>query len=185
MLEASCKAQSLGPVAQVKSLGRREKVATQSQNTSFSSGPKLLLTALLQPRQTVQAGKMEDGGGAGSSTDNRRPWTQAEDELIIKLVKEHGLRKWAIVASHLEGRSGKQCRERYKNQASLFRLLTIYPCVPVWRGRCRSCFSLQGYIEFTFRRHSLTHRFGKTHGPRTKIAPSRLHSENLEIDGQR
>lgn len=32
------------------------------------------------------------------------------------LVKEHGLRKWAIVAGQLKGRSGKQCRERFKNQ---------------------------------------------------------------------
>jgi len=53
---------------------------------------------------------MEDG------IDNRRPWSQEEDELIVKLVNEHGLRKWAIVAAQLKGRSGKQCRERYKNQ---------------------------------------------------------------------
>mmetsp|Transcript_6482 Transcript_6482/g.15099 ORF Transcript_6482/g.15099 Transcript_6482/m.15099 type:complete len:515 (-) Transcript_6482:2041-3585(-) len=48
--------------------------------------------------------------------DNRRPWSQEEDVLIVKLVGEHGLRKWAIVAAQLNGRSGKQCRERYKNQ---------------------------------------------------------------------
>ena len=48
--------------------------------------------------------------------ESRRPWTQEEDDLIVKLVKEHGLRKWAIVAAQLSGRSGKQCRERYKNQ---------------------------------------------------------------------
>ena len=46
----------------------------------------------------------------------RRPWSQEEDELIVALVKEHGLRKWAIVAAQLKGRSGKQCRERFKNQ---------------------------------------------------------------------
>ncbi|EKX52612.1 hypothetical protein GUITHDRAFT_101772 [Guillardia theta CCMP2712] len=51
-----------------------------------------------------------------SNADNRRPWSQEEDDLIVQLVKEHGLRKWAIVASQLKGRSGKQCRERYKNQ---------------------------------------------------------------------
>jgi len=47
---------------------------------------------------------------------HRRPWSQEEDELIVALVKEHGLRKWAIVAAQLKGRSGKQCRERFKNQ---------------------------------------------------------------------
>ena len=45
-----------------------------------------------------------------------RPWSSEEDELIVRLVKEHGLRKWAIVAAQLKGRSGKQCRERFKNQ---------------------------------------------------------------------
>ena len=47
---------------------------------------------------------------AMASNDSRRPWTQDEDELIVKLVNEHGLRKWAIVAAALSGRSGKQCR---------------------------------------------------------------------------
>ncbi|KAJ1475776.1 hypothetical protein T484DRAFT_1827218 [Baffinella frigidus] len=36
---------------------------------------------------------------ADAVNDNRRPWTQDEDEMIVKLVNEHGLRK-----------------ERYKNQ---------------------------------------------------------------------
>jgi len=49
-------------------------------------------------------------------TKRRRPWSQEEDDLIVALVKEHGLRKWAIVAAQLKGRSGKQCRERFKNQ---------------------------------------------------------------------
>ena len=39
-----------------------------------------------------------------------------EDELIKKLVSIHGRRKWAVIAEKLPGRSGKQCRERFKNQ---------------------------------------------------------------------
>jgi hypothetical protein len=35
-----------------------------------------------------------------------------EDALIIQMVKEMGLSKWSVVASHLPGRIGKQCRER-------------------------------------------------------------------------
>lgn len=53
---------------------------------------------------------------ATEEKDGRRPWSAEEDEKILQLVKEHGLRKWAMVASNLQGRSGKQCRERYKNQ---------------------------------------------------------------------
>lgn len=39
-----------------------------------------------------------------------------EDDLIIQLVKEHGTKTWSIVGNRLQCRSGKQCRERYKNQ---------------------------------------------------------------------
>ena len=37
-----------------------------------------------------------------------------EDQLIQQLVSVHGRREWAVIASHLPGRSGKQCRERFK-----------------------------------------------------------------------
>jgi myb proto-oncogene protein len=40
------------------------------------------------------------------------PWTKEEDELVMKLVSEHGPKKWSLIASHLRGRIGKQCRER-------------------------------------------------------------------------
>ena len=39
-----------------------------------------------------------------------------EDQLIQQLVSVHGRREWAVIASQLPGRSGKQCRERFKNQ---------------------------------------------------------------------
>lgn len=46
------------------------------------------------------------------------PWTKDEDELILKLVGDetnlHNI-KWSNIASHLQGRIGKQCRERYLN----------------------------------------------------------------------
>ncbi|EAR99347.2 Myb-like DNA-binding domain protein (macronuclear) [Tetrahymena thermophila SB210] len=45
----------------------------------------------------------------------KRPWSEEEDLLVIKLVKEHGPQKWTFIATHLEGRIGKQCRERWHN----------------------------------------------------------------------
>jgi len=39
-----------------------------------------------------------------------------EDDLIVKLVAEHGTKTWSLVGNKLQCRSGKQCRERYKNQ---------------------------------------------------------------------
>eukprot|EP00029_Vermamoeba_vermiformis_P001149 TRINITY_DN11317_c0_g1_i1.p1 TRINITY_DN11317_c0_g1~~TRINITY_DN11317_c0_g1_i1.p1 ORF type:complete len:607 (-),score=174.81 TRINITY_DN11317_c0_g1_i1:139-1959(-) len=43
------------------------------------------------------------------------PWTKEEDELVVTLVKQHGAQKWSLIASHLKGRIGKQCRERWHN----------------------------------------------------------------------
>jgi hypothetical protein len=40
------------------------------------------------------------------------PWTKEEDELVVALVNKHGPKKWSLIASHLRGRIGKQCRER-------------------------------------------------------------------------
>ena len=43
------------------------------------------------------------------------PWTPEEDATVIKLVKEHGTKKWSLIARQLNGRLGKQCRERWYN----------------------------------------------------------------------
>lgn len=52
-----------------------------------------------------------------NSTDDsdRRPWTKDEDLRVLELVKKFGTKKWSLVGSHLSGRTGKQCRERWHN----------------------------------------------------------------------
>lgn len=45
----------------------------------------------------------------------KRPWTDDEDAKVIELVQKMGPHKWTIVAAHLPGRIGKQCRERWHN----------------------------------------------------------------------
>lgn len=45
----------------------------------------------------------------------RGAWTPEEDDVLIRLVKQHGPMNWSSIASHLEGRHGKQCRERWFN----------------------------------------------------------------------
>mmetsp|Transcript_32263 Transcript_32263/g.108667 ORF Transcript_32263/g.108667 Transcript_32263/m.108667 type:complete len:442 (-) Transcript_32263:223-1548(-) len=42
-------------------------------------------------------------------------WREEEDEKVIELVRQHGAKKWSMIASHLPGRIGKQCRERWHN----------------------------------------------------------------------
>ncbi|KAK1438645.1 hypothetical protein QVD17_04454 [Tagetes erecta] len=43
------------------------------------------------------------------------PWTKEEDDRIRELVEKHGCKKWSLIAKHLTGRIGKQCRERWHN----------------------------------------------------------------------
>ncbi|XP_078332612.1 myb-related protein A-like isoform X2 [Crassostrea virginica] len=42
-------------------------------------------------------------------------WTKEEDEKVIKLVREIGAKHWTQISKHLQGRTGKQCRERWHN----------------------------------------------------------------------
>ena len=39
-----------------------------------------------------------------------------EDNLLIELVQKHGTRTWSAIVAQMPGRTGKQCRERYRNQ---------------------------------------------------------------------
>lgn len=43
------------------------------------------------------------------------PWTPEEDSTVIDLVQKHGTKKWSMIARQLNGRLGKQCRERWYN----------------------------------------------------------------------
>jgi len=43
------------------------------------------------------------------------PWTKEEDVKVIELVRKYGPKKWTVIAKHLNGRIGKQCRERWHN----------------------------------------------------------------------
>ncbi len=42
-------------------------------------------------------------------------WTKEEDAALLNLVKELKPKRWSLIASRLEGRNGKQCRERWHN----------------------------------------------------------------------
>lgn len=41
---------------------------------------------------------------------NERPPLQ-----VIELVQKYGAKRWSVIAKHLKGRIGKQCRERWHN----------------------------------------------------------------------
>lgn len=39
-------------------------------------------------------------------------WLPDEDRLVEELVNRYGAQQWTIIASHISGRTSKQCRER-------------------------------------------------------------------------
>jgi len=46
----------------------------------------------------------------------KRTWTEDEDKLLLQLISEYGAEnKWTEIAKNIDGRVGKQCRERYHN----------------------------------------------------------------------
>ena len=46
---------------------------------------------------------------------DRAAWTKSEDDCLNALVGQCGLQQWSVIASQLDGRTGKQCRERWIN----------------------------------------------------------------------
>lgn len=47
--------------------------------------------------------------------NSRKKFTAEEDELLKKLVEKFGCKKWESIALEMPGRTGRQCRDRYKN----------------------------------------------------------------------
>ncbi|XP_028551190.1 transcription factor MYB98-like [Dendrobium catenatum] len=88
----------------IKKLKRREKTEQVNKKTG-----DLFLN--VYNSSTVEAKRAKS---SGSSV--RGQWTAEEDNLLVRLVKEHGVRKWSQIAKKLVGRIGKQCRERWHNQ---------------------------------------------------------------------
>ena len=48
-----------------------------------------------------------------NTKDRLRPWSHAEDLLLIQQIKIHGT-KWKTIANHLEGRPSLTCRNRWR-----------------------------------------------------------------------
>ncbi|CAF2133463.1 transcription factor MYB73 [Brassica rapa] len=46
------------------------------------------------------------------------PWSPEEDDLLQKVVEEHGPRNWSLISKSIPARSGKSCRLRWCNQLS-------------------------------------------------------------------
>ena len=40
-------------------------------------------------------------------------WTPEEDSILKEIISWHGPNNWDAIATHIKGRTGKQCRERW------------------------------------------------------------------------
>jgi hypothetical protein len=49
------------------------------------------------------------------SNRGRNPWTPKEDAKMLELMKKYG-QSWAMISSLMDGRTGKQVRDRYLNK---------------------------------------------------------------------
>ncbi|KAI1266742.1 Homeodomain-like protein [Xylariaceae sp. FL1019] len=47
------------------------------------------------------------------SSQRRGPWSQSEDDQLIRLVGNQGPLNWVRISHHIHSRTPKQCRERY------------------------------------------------------------------------
>ena len=61
--------------------------------------------------------------GVTPGTWKKHIWKAAEDELLHALVagalRDGGKVRWSAIGAQMNGRSGKQCRERWHNRAPL------------------------------------------------------------------
>lgn len=73
----------------------------------FSPSFPLLLPLLPSSFLTLY---FSPGSTAFPSLSNQRPPRQ-----VIELVQKYGAKRWSVIAKHLKGRIGKQCRERWHN----------------------------------------------------------------------
>lgn len=53
-----------------------------------------------------------------SPKQKRQKFTHEEDEIIINLVGDTQFPNWNEIASHIKGKSGRQCRERFQHYLS-------------------------------------------------------------------
>merc|ERR1719221_504254 len=77
------------------------------------------MTMLAPPSPTELAEPMpppEGAAGEALKTVNaKRAWTAEEDEKLLEVVTKFGAQRWSLISTHLPGRVGKQCRERWFN----------------------------------------------------------------------
>jgi len=81
---------------------------TPETDTDFTAAPVATAVDSADPEAAASE-------AAQKVVNAKRAWTELEDEKLIETVNKLGAQRWSLIASHLPGRVGKQCRERWFN----------------------------------------------------------------------
>jgi hypothetical protein len=85
----------------------KNKLKKKSTKDTFNKKPHEVKTKRAKERRKFK-------------TFTRRLWMSDEDNAIGELVAKYGIKRWTLISKKLQekykiqGRTGKQCRERYK-----------------------------------------------------------------------
>ncbi|ESQ55941.1 hypothetical protein EUTSA_v10027294mg [Eutrema salsugineum] len=101
----------------------REMEIKNDNKENMTFGPRKEKHLVVNGRSPTEDMVIKDATRDYHNTSKKRPyknlikgqWTAEEDRKLIRLVRQHGERKWAMISEKLEGRAGKQCRERWHN----------------------------------------------------------------------
>jgi hypothetical protein len=90
-------------------------------NSNSSPNPPSSSSPSLMPNIFLSSVNLPSYVGSNEKRKRTRPWTPDEDTLIIELVRQqggaegevNGQIRWLEIGQMLNGRTGKQCRERW------------------------------------------------------------------------
>lgn len=51
-----------------------------------------------------------------TTTPIKAKWTKEEDDILKNAISKYGTNNWSLISNEIQGRTGKQCRERWLNQ---------------------------------------------------------------------
>jgi len=85
-----------------------ESFTTDEDNSSVAS-------SLHNASKKISKASQGSKSSQKRSKRGRNPWTPKEDAQLMELMKKYG-QSWAMISSVMEGRTGKQVRDRYLNK---------------------------------------------------------------------
>lgn len=87
----------------------QQLIQNQPQKCNINTSMNIGLNQPLSPPRKISP---------SSQKQKRQKFTSEEDDIIIQLVGDNKFPNWNEIATHIKGRTGRQCRERYQHYLS-------------------------------------------------------------------